>query len=235
MRQQRNCHCTVQAHLKPAEQAGASWVGNIWKLVLDLPQSCPNYCFSFWRSTWNKVKHHVFLFAKQAFRDMRDKLKGWWRILYVNALLSWKIWKCFQTTESDVVNYQKRYLAISWNTISSCMFGANSFSYSVPYWFPLNQPNSHFGCFCVRVGISLRQVVIDMLFLAASSSAHVIPCASHRAGAPARRGIQGRHPCRPVSSWKRHLERNQHMNMAKCQAHLSNFGDSIVRVSYWDT
>ena len=35
------------------------------------------------------------------------------------ALLSWK-W--LQTMESDMVNYRKRYLAISWNTIGSFMF-----------------------------------------------------------------------------------------------------------------
>ena len=37
------------------------------------------------------------------------------------ALLSGK-W--LQTMESDMVNYQKRYLAISWNTIGSFMFAA---------------------------------------------------------------------------------------------------------------
>ena len=59
--------------------------------------------FGFWRSTWKKVKHHVVLFAKQVFHDVRDKLKeGWWRILHVSTLLSWN---CL-TMERDIVNYQ---------------------------------------------------------------------------------------------------------------------------------
>ena len=52
---------------------------------------------------------------------VRNWQKCWWRSLYVSALYSWK-W--LQTMESDMVNYQKRYLAISWTTISSFMFGS---------------------------------------------------------------------------------------------------------------
>ena len=51
--------------------------------------------------------------------DMRDGKKGWWRILHVSSLLSWK-W--LQTMESDIVNYQKRYLAIFLKTNTSCRF-----------------------------------------------------------------------------------------------------------------
>ena len=43
------------------------------------------------------------------------------------ALLSWK-W--LQTTESDMVNYQKRYLAIAWNTICSFMFACKAWNCS---------------------------------------------------------------------------------------------------------
>ena len=51
--------------------------------------------------------------------DMRDGKKGWWRILHVSSLLSWK-W--LQTMESDIVNYQKRYLAICLKANTSCRF-----------------------------------------------------------------------------------------------------------------
>ncbi len=66
----------------------------------------------------------------------RHGRKGWWRILHVSALLSWK-W--LQTMESDILvydilNYQKRYLAIAWNTISSFMFACKAWN-AMWYYF----------------------------------------------------------------------------------------------------
>ena len=52
-----------------------------------------------------------------------------------------------------------------------------SCSYSVPYWFPLSQANSHFGCgrlYWHQSSASCNWYVV------CSSSAHVIPCASLR-------------------------------------------------------
>ena len=59
----KNCHCTLQEHLKfPAVQAGASWVGN-WPLHPLISLSpFQTYCCWFWCSTWSNGKHHVFLF-----------------------------------------------------------------------------------------------------------------------------------------------------------------------------
>ena len=75
--------------------------------------------FGFWRSTWKKVKHHVVLFAKQVFHDVRDKLKeGWWRILHVSTLLSLKLFN----HGKGYSELPKWYLATSWNTISSCIY-----------------------------------------------------------------------------------------------------------------
>ena len=49
---------------------------------------------------------------------MRNRLNSLCRSLLVRRSFSWK---GLQTMESDMVNYQKRYLAISWNLVHWCL------------------------------------------------------------------------------------------------------------------
>ena len=77
-----------------------------------------------WGLTLILLLLHVAI-DKHAHRNRQKDQKGWWRILHVSTLLSWK-W--LRTMESDIVNYQKRYLAISWNTISSFMFACKAWN-----------------------------------------------------------------------------------------------------------
>ena len=51
------------------------------------------------------LKSYEFILILQ----MRNRQKGWWRILHVSALLSWK-W--LQTIESDIVNYKNDTLKL---------------------------------------------------------------------------------------------------------------------------
>ena len=73
----------------------------------------------FWSGTVNSI---ICIYN----RYMRNRLNSLCRSLLVRRSFSWK---GLQTMESDMVNYQKRYLAISWNTISSLMFACKACSF----------------------------------------------------------------------------------------------------------
>ena len=144
----KNCHCTLQEHLKfPAVQAGASWVGN-WPLHPLISLSpFQTYCCWFWCSTWSNGKHYVFLFAKYGC----DRGLMVWTV-YMFALLHialvkcfWEIWNLWKTRELPKHNMTLVYKCFVWFALKSALFGLKE------WWWPLivvqiHLVLSHLGC-----------------------------------------------------------------------------------------
>ena len=110
-------------HLSPLRTASSrpwsSWHLRVfWYCCLGALQWMAVVLARWWRKQmrkeWNRY-HHT-----------RNRLNSLCRSLLVRRSFSWK---GLQTMESDMVNYQKRYLAISWNTISSLMFACKACSF----------------------------------------------------------------------------------------------------------
>ena len=150
------------------------------------------------------IRHH-----QACYRPRRQRVgpRQWWRT-------SWTKLSVFQDVRDNFMLCTSLHLLEGNRLMQIYIFEfwvdfQFPFSYSVPYWFPLHQPNSHFGCFCVRVGISLRQVVIEMLFVAqVPMLSHVHPTElyfrrSSRQGHPRQASVStGVKLKKPWADWK---------------------------------
>ena len=97
---QKNCHCTLQEHLKfPAVQAGASWVGN-WPLH-PLISLSPFQTYCCWFGVQHEAMENIMFFCIVVTAGSQSGRCNYMFALLHIALVKclWEIWNLWDTTE----------------------------------------------------------------------------------------------------------------------------------------